>query len=252
VSVEDPTSSNIFDWQGIRILQGETVHKIGTDAVLLGAWVATVVTHASTILDAGTGTGILALMMARHFPEAEIMGIDVDMQALQLASQNVRNTNSGEKIVIDFEDVLIPPKRMDQSYNLIVCNPPYYTAHTRPFDDFKAKAKHMDVPVQQWINGLLSRLAANGHLCIIVPGATAAAWICAANEQGYYNLHRVNILSYEDDPLPIRCLLHFSSGLEKPQIRQLSIYAKVNTYTDDYLALTGIRSGKETTGNKPE
>lgn len=232
----------IFDWQGISIYQDETVHKVGTDAVLLGSWVSGIVADATSILDAGTGSGILAMMMARCYPAAKVYAVDIDEQALNLAAFNVAQASSGKRVTIAFEDITISPKDTQRRYDLVISNPPFYDTKLLPSSASRAGAKHIKVPVETWIKGLISRLTKKtGNLCIVVPSTAAPLWIRAANEMGYYNRNRLDVFSFADDPSPIRSLLHFIPGLDKPQIEHLTIYSGVHCYAKEYLALTGLR-----------
>ena len=235
-----------FDWQGIKIFQHETVHKVGTDAVLLASWTARLVEDVpSFILDAGTGSGILALMMAKAFPSSRISAVDIDQDALRLATKNASDAlSSGNRIKVSYENILARPTSGSPGYNLIVCNPPFYNTTNLPDSEYKARAKHSSVPIPEWMNGLLGRLATSGQLCIIVPAEAAAKWISAANQKGYYNQHRMDVFSFDADAKPKRTLLHFSADLIKPTFSRIVIYSPDQSYATAYLNLTGIRPGK--------
>ena len=123
-----------FDWQGLKIFQHETVHKVGTDAVLLASWTARLVEDVpSFILDAGTGSGILALMMANAFPSSKIFAVDIDQDALRLAAMNASTALVDNRIKVSYENMLAPPASESPAYNLILCNPPFY--HTTSLPD---------------------------------------------------------------------------------------------------------------------
>ena len=233
-----------FDWQGLRIFQHETVHKVGTDAVLLASWTARLMKEApSSILDAGTGSGILALMMAKAFPASKIYAVDIDQQALGLAALNISKALTGNEIIVSYENILAPPSSGSPTYHLIICNPPFYSTTNLPTSEYKARAKHSRAPVDEWIGGLLSRLSEIGQICIIIPSEAAAKWISAANQMGYHNQHRMDVFSFEADTKPKRTLLHFGKNLVKPIFSQIVIYSPDQRYTTPYLNLTGIRPG---------
>ena len=123
---------DFFDWEGIRIYQNEVVHKVGTDAVLLGTWLATILSDPKFILDAGTGSGILALMMAKNFPLSNIHAMDIDKDAIELARKNVTVSEYVNRITISCENILEMNSAPDCYYDLILSNPPYYTEHIKP------------------------------------------------------------------------------------------------------------------------
>jgi len=235
-------AAEFFDWQGFQIYQDQVVHKVGTDAILLGAWVKQVVPDAEEILDAGTGTGVLSLMAFRHYPSAIIRGVDIDESSLILASRNVSSMKEGEHIIIAYENILLPQTNPTRQYDLIICNPPFHSEQILPAKVYKARAKHIAEPVSAWVNGLINRLTPQGNMCIIVPFESAAHWITAANERGYYNVNRLDVFSFCDDLSPKRSLLHMTHRLQKLCLKQLWIYAEDKAYTPEYLELTGIRT----------
>jgi len=231
-----------FDWQGIHIYQDEAVHKVGTDAILLGAWVSNIISDPKLILDAGTGSGMLAMMMAKCFPKSKIHAIDMDENAIRLASKNVNASKFEKRISVSRENILDTRIQTDHFFDLILSNPPFYTEHILPTLESKKRAKHIRVSEAEWIKSLVERLTPSGHLCLVVPFDAATKWIHAANEKGYYNQQRLNIFSFAEDPFPKRSLLHFASELKRPLIDELIIYKTENVFTQTYLSLTGIRA----------
>jgi len=233
-----------FDWKGIIILQDEAVHKVGTDGILLGTWVASVAAEADYILDAGTGSGVLALMMAKAFPTSKINAVDIDQKALEMARLNISMAKAENSITLSIENILAHPPSFSPAYDLILCNPPFYRNSILPSSESKTRAKHINVPVKEWVAGLLNRLTGSGQLCIIVPAQGAAQWINTANIMGYYCKHRMDVFSFHTDLHPKRSLLLFGKELIKPILRRMVIYSDENTYTPEYVALTGIKPVK--------
>lgn len=245
---DTPNAYQLFDLQGIRILQRGPVHKVGTDAVLLGGWISKVVPLVHKILDAGTGTGILALIAARHFQSAIIHAIDIDLEAVELASLNVAQADLARRISVTCADLIHLPEGQNLKFDLVVSNPPYYTTGILPASDAKTRAKHMAVPESSWMTGLQRCTHPGGHICIIVPGESVVQWVREANALGYYTCDRLDVFSRQEDTAPKRVLLHFMATLEKPVISRLDIYKSDQTYTDEYLQLTGIQVKSQITG----
>jgi tRNA1Val (adenine37-N6)-methyltransferase len=229
-----------FTWQDIIILQQNEVFKIGTDSLLLGTWIPRVVSDASLILDAGTGCGILALMMARHFSKAKVHAIDVDDQAVKLTERNINQSSWKERMVIRREDVLENAMHDSLKFDLIISNPPFYTSQNPPKDAYKARSKHSNGPVAHWIKGLLGRMHPEGEMCLIVPAISAMDWIRDANQLGYYVRNRMDVYSSASDASPVRSLLHFGAKLQRPKNTRLNIYLENRNYTPDYLQMTGL------------
>lgn len=234
-------SNSIFDWNGLKLLQDDRVHKITTDALLIGGWVSTLFTEVKSCLDAGTGTGILAIMIGHAFPLAKIDAIDVDDDAVGLARTNIMRVFMDQRVRAFKCDLADIDVNNDLGYDLIVSNPPFYTQSLLPTDPLHLRAKHVLVPIDQWMKGLLRLLDSNGHLCIIVPADKAGHWIAAANETGYFVHHRLEVYSTPSDLRPVRSLLHFGRGLRRPERSDLVTYTEERLYTNAFLVLTNTR-----------
>ena len=94
-------ANNYFEFKQFTISQDKCAMKVGTDGTLIGAWA----NGGKNILDIGTGTGLIALMMAQRFPDAKVTGIDIDSLAVEQASENVRRSPFAERITIIRTDV---------------------------------------------------------------------------------------------------------------------------------------------------
>lgn len=235
-----PSDSEFFDWQGIIIHQDELVHKVGTDAVLLGSWIPQILPEAKAILDVGTGSGILALMMARCYPEASVKAIDVDYNSIQLTLVNIKQAKMESRVEVSQEDILQKPTGQHY-FDLVICNPPYHLEQIFPNDLHRQRAKHIPTTIVDWLTGLSTRTLKDGHLMLVIPSTNAYAWVEVANELGYHSHHRLDVYSYDEDDAPKRTLLHLGDGLTKPDLNRLVIYNKDKTYTSEYLQFTGIR-----------
>ena len=234
-------SLDVFSWKGLKIYQADDVLKVGTDAILLGSWIEHIIPFASSVLDAGTGTGILAMIAACYFPEANVHAVDIDEKAIALANLNVEQAGLETRIKVNKSDLLDPKSFPDVGFDLIVCNPPFYSNRVLPKQEFNARSKHSSVPVGEWTKHLLARLQRHGHLCLIVPAEESPTWISAANDSGYYNHHRTDVYSYGSDPLAKRSLLHFTSQLLKPEFNRLVMFSEDKKYTSEYLRMSGIQ-----------
>lgn len=115
-------SNEYFQFRQFIVHQQRCAMKVGTDGTLLGAWAAAP-SGKCRILDIGTGTGLIALMMAQRFPESEVIGIDIDPEAIAQARENVRLSPFSERITISHQDLM----KFDDTecFDVIVSNPPY-------------------------------------------------------------------------------------------------------------------------------
>ncbi len=234
-------TNEVFIWNGITIRQEKDVFKVGTDALLLGAWIPRIIKSPSLILDAGTGTGIIALMMGFFFPEARIVAVDQEEAAVRLAHHNFQLSMQPERLFVQHENILEVPSSEKDKYDLILCNPPFYFDQYQAKTGVQIKAKHALAPALTWLEALFGILNSTGHLCIVLPYEMAFDWIRSANGIGLYCQHRLDIFSFRDDLQPKRSLIHLHSNLMKPDISRLDIHEQFNTYTEAYLTFSGIQ-----------
>lgn len=160
--------NNYFQFKQFRIIQERSAMKVGMDGVLLGAWTDT--TGAGRILDIGTGTGLIALMMAQKNSLAQIGTIEIDPEAFHEAVQNIRNSPWSDRIYpvrCSFQEFVV---QTNQKYDLILSNPPYFTnGHQSPLEN-RAQARHSDsLPIEVLISGAAGLLSKNGKLALILP-----------------------------------------------------------------------------------
>lgn len=136
--------------------------KVGTDGVLLGAWAR----GGPNILDAGTGTGVVALMMAQRFPEARVMAIDIDEGAVLQAQQNVAMSPFADRVRVQHERV----QEHQGVYDAVVCNPPFFIDALLAPDKQRSMARHaVTLPYSELMQAAWRLLAADGELSVIVP-----------------------------------------------------------------------------------
>jgi len=157
---------SVFRFKQFVVDQSGAAMKINTDGVLLGAMA---VSHAPEhILDIGTGTGVIALMLAQRFPSAQVDAIEVDQTAAAIAERNCRNSPFSRRTAVYATDLAdyVPAVR----YDLIVSNPPYFVDALRNRDVRKRLARHAD---RMFFDALLERggewLTEKGSLQLILP-----------------------------------------------------------------------------------
>lgn len=142
--------------------------KVGTDGVLLG----TIANGGNRILDIGTGTGLVALMMAQRYTDAMIDAIDIDADACKQAESNVDLSAFKDRIRIhhsSLEDFVNHHNKAD-GYDAIVCNPPFFENSLECPDNQRNIARHASsMPLSQLMNAAAQLLKADGVLTIIIP-----------------------------------------------------------------------------------
>ncbi len=158
-----------FQFKQFTVSQDRCAMKVGTDGVLLGAWAHV----GARILDIGTGTGIIALMMAQRFPEATVDAIEIDPDAAQQASENVARSPFAERIhVIETSLQQFEPDTHCSTthYNIIVTNPPFFSHSLKSPDGSRRLARQTDsLPFSAIFAFATEHLTPDGELSAIIP-----------------------------------------------------------------------------------
>ncbi len=212
--------------------------KVGTDGVLLGAWANTTLI-APRILDIGTGTGIIALMMAQKFENAVIDAIEIDEQAFKQASENVKNTKWANRITVIHADLNDWIMHTDHRYDIVICNPPFFIKGWHVDDPARKKARDAaTLPYEVIIKAAIKLVATNGHLMLILPIQEAKHFSELANEKGLFCIRQTSVFTKQGLPAK-RMLMVFGSINQELEETQLCIADEENSYTPDYKKLTG-------------
>src|SRR5436190_9030444 len=155
-----------FRFKRFTIRQDRCALKVGTDGVLFGAWVG--YSGARRILDIGTGTGLLALIAAQRTATAHIDAVEIDDASAEQAAENAAASPWSERVRIHRMDV----RRMNtaERYDLIVCNPPYYSGYSKSHDERIGLAKHSgELLFPELLTAVDRLLAPEGRFAVILP-----------------------------------------------------------------------------------
>jgi tRNA1Val (adenine37-N6)-methyltransferase len=228
--------NNYFIFKQFTINQDRCAFKVGTDGVLLGAWAD--VTGARKILDIGTGTGLIALMLAQR-SDAEIIAIEPDRQSFEQACMNTGHSRWAERIHVINSD-LQGYDPGETRFDLIVTNPPYFTGSLKNPDKPKAAARHdVSLNYNELSDGIIRLMEENGRFVIILPFNEGNIFTIKARE---YGLVCNKILKIK--PLPSssvkRLILTFSKYKHDMGEEDLIIEnGRRHEFTEDYKSLTG-------------
>lgn len=162
-------SKDFFEFKQFTIDQRHAGMKVGTDCDLLG----TLADGGKRILDIGTGTGVLSLMMAQRFPAAQITAIEIDDNAVIDATANFSASKFGERITLihqSFQDFVKQPKDGDSSrFDCVICNPPYFDRSLENKDLSRLRARHTSsLPFSVLIEGAYSLLEDGGVFSVCI------------------------------------------------------------------------------------
>lgn len=224
-----------FHFKKFSISHDRSTHKIGTDGVLLGAWVN--VDDAKTILDIGTGSGVIALMLAqRTSPEVKIDAVELQEGDVTQAVENVNKSPWAEKIRIIHSSIqAFDPGRQ---YNLIVSNPPYFVNSWLPPDENRSKARHShDLTFRELLNAVVRLLNPTGRFAVVLPFTEGNEFIRLAEALEFHLIRKMTFQARKNKPIE-RLLVEFSRVAGELKSEELLLYKINDEWTDGYKALT--------------
>lgn len=226
-----------FVFKKFTVFQHDSAHKVGTDAVLLGAWAQ--VDKAQSILDIGTGTGIIALMMAQK-SKAHIDAIDIEQSSYKQACENVRHSAWENRIDVHHSSLQDYVRSCHKKFDVVITNPPYFVDSYKAPDEVRSHARHNDtLPFAELIEGAKKLLQPDGKFYIILPTKEAGDFKNMAEKKGLHLLRRMRVKTKLTNDTEKRHMMMFSFLTGNLLDLTLSVEKDVHhDYTDEYKALT--------------
>lgn len=196
-----------FRFKQFVINQDQCAMKVGTDGVLLGAWAS----GGKKVLDIGSGTGLISLMMAQRFADAEVVGIDIDAEACAEACENVQASPFADRVKIvhcKLQEFRLQPN--EERYDAIVSNPPFFVNSLKNPDKKRTLARHSDsLPFRDLFVGVKGLLTHDGVFSAVVPTDVLEQFSAEAYILGFYMVRRCDVKTVERKQ-PKRTLVSFS------------------------------------------
>lgn len=199
-----------FSFKRFVVRHDQCAMKVGTDGVLLGAWAQ----GGKRILDIGTGSGLIALMMAQRFPDATIIGIDIEENAAKQAKENVEASVFYRQI--DIENVSLQEYNSIELFDSITCNPPFFEENLHCHDVKRDMARHTDtLPYSELLTHCHRLLTNEGTLNLIIP---TDSLLRIEEESAYCSMFIVRkvYIRTSERKLPKRVLVTLSKQLKCP------------------------------------
>lgn len=226
-------SPSAFQFQKFAIKQEHCAMKIGIDSVLLGAWCP--IDNASTILDVGTGTGILSLMLAQR-TSSHIDAIEIEKDAFQEANENISNSIYSQKISV-FHCALQEFKTKS-SYDLIISNPPYYNGTLLSENKNRNLARHQtSLNYDEFIKFCADLLSPTGRLVFILP-TLASTEISVLAEKYRLSIKNKTYVYGKQGKEAKRCLFILQKTPCHSEESRITIRNNYNRYSKEFQELT--------------
>ena len=206
--------------------------KVGTDGLLLGAWAQ----GGKHVLDIGTGTGLIALMMAQRFPDAHVDAIDIDADAASQAEDNARRSPFADRVAV--RCVSLQEYVAEREYDSIVCNPPFFTQSLQSPDSKRTLARHsIALPFDDLFRHARRLMSEDGVLSIVVPSDALSQIETAAVMNNLFLVRRCFVRTTRKKPAR-RLLLSFSQKPSPFHDEEGVIHEAVNEPSEWYRNLT--------------
>lgn len=226
--------SEPFCFKQFQLKQEFSAMKIGTDAVLLGAWCN--VQNPKHILDIGTGTGIVAMMLAQRFSVAKITALEIDEPAFQEASFNFSSADFNSRLSAFHTS--LQEYNSELKYDLIVSNPPFFKDALKSNSEQRNLARHTDsLSLSDLSKHSLRLLNENGKIALVLPSDQENKIKSLFAESGFYT-HRICRVRSNNKSEFHRILIEFILDSPKAIEEELTIYNDEKNYSEAYKNLT--------------
>jgi tRNA1Val (adenine37-N6)-methyltransferase len=233
-------NASYFQFKQFGVSQDRCAMKVGTDGVLLGAWVH-VDHNPGRILDIGSGTGVIALMLAQRCPKAEIDGVELDPEAFEQCVENFEQSPWDINLFnyhISFQEFA---REIEDKYDLIVSNPPFFDHPDSPDNSRKLARDKSALPLDALISGAAELLSKEGRLALVLP-ATEEKYLKDLFQKHNFVLLRMTKVRGNDQSQVKRILIECQKAKSENTsydsvIDELIIERQRHTYTEQYKAL---------------
>lgn len=226
-------SNPYFSFKQFTVYHDRCAMKVGVDGVLLGAWVD--VSGAHYALDIGTGTGLIALMLAQRCG-ASVTAIDIDAEAVEQSRENIAASQWKSRIEVRLQDICT--YQSDTLYDVIVSNPPYFHRSTKCPNGQRNTARHTDnLDFEDLIAAVNRLLHPAGAFSVIIPTDGMQFFLDISTRYGLYP-SRCTWVHTKQNATPKRMLLAFKRLQGECVTDDLTIELEPQVFSKEYIALT--------------
>jgi len=232
--------TKLFQFKEFTVHQDKAAMKVGTDGVLLGAW-CSLENYPDTILDIGAGTGVISLMLAQRSDAITIDAVELDEDAYEQTVSNFENSDWADRLYCynaSFQEFATEISEEEETYDLIVSNPPFYTDSFETESVSRNKARFTSsLQFEELLKGVSKILSLNGHFFTIIPFKEEANFLAIAKANNLYLQKVCRVQGNESSEIK-RSLLSFSFVEAAIETSSLIIETDRHQYTEDYINLT--------------
>lgn len=229
-----------FKFKEFTVHQDKTAMKIGTDAVLLGAW-CSLGEYPDTVLDIGSGTGVISLMLAQRSDAMTIDAVEIDADAYEQTVDNFEKSDWGDRLFCyntSFVEFAKEIAEEEEQYDVIVSNPPFYTDNFETTNEARNKARFTSsLSFEELLKGVSEILSENGLFSVVIPYKEEDGFVELA-KKFYLFLNKACHVKGNENTEIKRSLLTFSFNKKEVKKEELVIEKERHRYTDDYINLT--------------
>ena len=243
-----------FKFKQFEVAQDQCAQKIGTDAILLGAW-TNPVDQPYSVLDIGTGTGVIALMIAQRFLNAQVDAIEIDDAAFEQATANFENSPYGDRLFCYHAAFQEFYEEVEDRYVLIISNPPFFDGRLERDDDLvdekRQQARFDDaLPFEELVYGVYQLLETDGTFACVIPSNREEKFLKITDHFQLTPVRKTYVRGTADSPVK-RVLMEFrfresdistATSANNPvadcKVEHLVIEKSRHDYTNEYIKLT--------------
>lgn len=222
-----------FQFKEFTVAQDRCAMKIGTDGVLLGAWTS-IENNPHSILDLGTGTGIIALQVAQRSYCEHIDAVEIDTDAYEQCTDNFENSPWADRLFCYHASAQEFAMEIEETYDLIVSNPPFYSEDYKTDNQARDTARFTDaLPFEHLIGCVHQLLSEAGTFALILPKKEEENFILMAAEAGLFpkRICRVKGTATSEEK---RSMIEFTFQKTSPKLEALTLEISRHQYTEDY------------------
>ncbi len=229
-------ASEPFRFKRFQVQDNGATHKVGTDGVLLGSWVSILDTD-RRLLDIGTGSGVIALMLAqRTRDEAHVDAIDIELRDVLQARTNAAQSPWAHKVTI--HHIPLQDFSAESRYDLIVSNPPFFVNSLQSPEKRRSQARHtLSLSFEDLVTAGIRLLQPKGRLAIILPHREGQDFIRIASDAGLFPARITTFRSRQHKPVE-RLLVEFSQQQVPIARTEFILYSDGAEWTPEYRTLT--------------